>query len=210
MRAAAVLEDFFPQHSHHPGVVHCLIHSYDDAIHAPLGLRAARIYAQLAPEAGHVQHMTSHIFLALGMWEDVVKTNETAIAVVNRQRAEAGRPPRWCGHYPYWLEYGYMQLGRVSDARRLLSACRDEALRQAARSSNASTSSDSPINSYAEMRANFWLIPRSGTTKSLTGPFLLATTRSRNSRSTTPMPSSPTNRPIPLPHATLYHAPKLI
>jgi hypothetical protein len=52
MRAAAVLEDVFPQHSHHPGVVHCLIHSYDDAFHAPLGLRAARIYAQLAPEAG--------------------------------------------------------------------------------------------------------------------------------------------------------------
>ena len=155
MRAAAVLEDVFPQHPHHPGVVHYLIHSYDDAIHAPLGLRAARIYAQLAPEAGHAQHMTSHIFLALGMWEEVVKANETAIAVVNRQRADAGRPPRWCGHYPYWLEYGYMQLGRVSDARRILTACRDEALRQATRSSNAPAGPDSPINSYAEMRANF-------------------------------------------------------
>jgi tetratricopeptide (TPR) repeat protein len=158
MRAAAVLEEVFPQHSHHPGVVHYLIHSYDDPIHAPLGLRAARIYAQLAPEAGHAQHMTSHIFLALGMWEDVVKANETAIAVVNRQRADAGRPPRWCGHYPYWLEYGYMQLGRVSDARRILTACREEALRQAARNSNntgANAGPDSPINSYAAMRANF-------------------------------------------------------
>jgi tetratricopeptide (TPR) repeat protein len=155
MRAAAVLEEVFPQHQHHPGVVHYLIHSYDDPIHAPLGLRAARIYAQLAPEAGHAQHMTSHIFLALGMWEDVVKANETAIAVVNRQRAEAGRPPRWCGHYPYWLEYGYMQLSRVSDARRILTACREEALRQAARSSNASAGPDNSINAYAEMRANF-------------------------------------------------------
>ena len=98
MRAAAVLEEVFPQHPRHPGVVHYLIHSYDDPIHAPLGLRAARNYAELAPDAGHAQHMTSHIFLALGMWENVVKANETAIAVVNRQRAATGRPPRACGH----------------------------------------------------------------------------------------------------------------
>src|SRR5947199_805047 len=39
MRAAAVLEEVFPQHPRHPGVVHYLIHSYDDSIHAPLGLR---------------------------------------------------------------------------------------------------------------------------------------------------------------------------
>ena len=159
MRAAAVLEEVFPAHSHHPGVVHYLIHSYDDPIHAPLGLRAARIYAQLAPEAGHAQHMTSHIFLAMGMWEDVVKANETAVAVVNKQRADAGRPPRACGHYPYWLEYGYLQLGRVDDARRVLAACRTEALRQAERiSRNASAGSDpdsSSVGSYADMRANF-------------------------------------------------------
>jgi hypothetical protein len=159
MRAAAVLEEVFPQHSHHPGVVHYLIHSYDDPIHAPLGLRAARIYAKLAPEAGHAQHMTSHIFLAMGMWEDVVKANETAIAVVNRQRAAAGRPPRACGHYPYWLEYGYLQLGRIDDARRVLEGCRAEALRQAERiSKNASATRDpdsNSVGSYADMRANF-------------------------------------------------------
>src|SRR5207248_6772689 len=37
MRAAAVLEEVFPQHPRHPGVVHDLIHCYDDSIHAPLG-----------------------------------------------------------------------------------------------------------------------------------------------------------------------------
>src|SRR5437773_258584 len=41
MRAAAVLEEVFRQHPHHPGVVHYLIHCYDDSVHAPLGLRAA-------------------------------------------------------------------------------------------------------------------------------------------------------------------------
>src|SRR3989441_5458662 len=125
MRAAAVLEEVFPRHPRHPGVVHYLIHSYDDSIHAPLGLRAARIYAKIAPEAGHAQHMTSHIFLALGMWDDEIKANETAIALGNRLRQKAGRPPGRCGHYNEWLEYGYLQQGRITDARRMLEGCRE-------------------------------------------------------------------------------------
>lgn len=93
MRAAAVLEEVFPQYPRHPGVVHYLIHCYDDSVHAPLGLRAARIYSKIAPEAAHAQHMTSHIFLSLGMWDDVVKANETAMVVVNSARQKEGKGP---------------------------------------------------------------------------------------------------------------------
>ena len=103
--------------------------------------------------------MTSHIFLALGMWDEVVKANETAIAVVNQQRAVAGKTPNYCGHYPYWLEYGYIQQGRVLDARRILESCREEAERQAtevAAKPGATRDPDtSSIGSYAAMRANF-------------------------------------------------------
>jgi len=159
MRAAAVLEEAFAQHPRHPGVVHYLIHSYDDPIHAPLGLRPARIYAQLAPDAGHAQHMTSHIFLALGMWDDVVRANETAAGVVSHHRELAGRPPGLCGHYNEWLLYGYLQLNRISDARRVLEGCRRQAEHQAATLAlktdargNLDTAS---IDSYAVMRAHF-------------------------------------------------------
>jgi hypothetical protein len=158
MRAAAVLEEIFPQNPRHPGVVHYLIHCYDDPIHAPLGLRAARIYSKIAPEAGHAQHMTSHIFLALGMWVDVVKANETAIAVVNQQRQMANKPPRMCGHYNYWLEYGYLQQGRTPDARRVLEGCRREAEGDAARAATKKGEADRDttlVNSYSEMRADF-------------------------------------------------------
>jgi tetratricopeptide (TPR) repeat protein len=159
MRAAAVLEEVFPLHPRHPGVVHYLIHSYDDPIHAPLGLRPARIYAQIAPDAGHAQHMTSHIFLALGMWAEVVKANEAAMAVVNRHRQLAGKPPGQCGHYNEWLEYGYLQLGRVPDARRVLEGCRQRAERQAAdlagRAKSRGNADTSAIDSYADMRAQF-------------------------------------------------------
>ena len=64
MRSAALLEEVFPTHQHHPGVLHYLIHSYDDPVHAPLGMRAARLYGSVAPNAGHALHMTSHIFVA--------------------------------------------------------------------------------------------------------------------------------------------------
>jgi hypothetical protein len=139
-------------------VVHYLIHCYDDPIHAPLGLRAARIYSKIAPDAGHAQHMTSHIFLALGMWVDVVKANETAIAVVNQQQQMAKKPPRMCGHYNYWLEYGYLQQGRTPDARRVLEGCRREAEGDAARAAAKKGEADPDttlVDSYSEMRANF-------------------------------------------------------
>jgi tetratricopeptide (TPR) repeat protein len=166
MRAAAVLEEVFPQHPRHPGVVHYLIHCYDDSVHAPLGLRAARIYSKIAPDAGHAQHMTSHIFLSLGMWDDVVKANETAIAVVNRAREKAGKPPARCGHYNDWLEYGYMQQGRVADAQRVLEGCRQTAEQAAAAAASKTKSpgkdtmeammpSMMAMGSYADMRANF-------------------------------------------------------
>ncbi len=132
MRAAAVLEEVFPQHPRHPGVVHYLIHCYDDSVHAPLGLRPARIYSKIAPEADHAQHMTSHIFLALGMWNEEITANEAAMVVVNRDRQKMGKPPSFCGHYNEWLQYGYLQQGRVEDARLIMNGCRKQAEEAAA------------------------------------------------------------------------------
>jgi tetratricopeptide (TPR) repeat protein len=107
MRAAAIVEEVIDRYPEHPGAAHYMIHSYDDPIHAPLGLRAARAYSAIAPDAAHAQHMTSHIFLALGMWEDVVSQNTIAAGLT-------GWGP---GHYTAWLGYGLEQQGRYDDAR---------------------------------------------------------------------------------------------
>ncbi|MEO8216901.1 MAG: hypothetical protein ABI718_07455 [Acidobacteriota bacterium] len=123
MKATAILEDVFHEHPRHPGAAHYLIHSVDDPVHAILGLNAARAYSKIAPRAGHAQHMTSHIFLALGMWGDVVHANEVAVNVVNTQRSADGKPPAFCGHYNEWLEYAYLEQGRARDARALLEKC---------------------------------------------------------------------------------------
>jgi tetratricopeptide (TPR) repeat protein len=124
MRAAALLEEVFPTHQHHPGVLHYLIHSYDDVIHAPLGLRAARLYGSVAPKAPHALHMTSHIFIAMGMWDEVIDANRRAIA--------AQKIPSPCGHYSQWLEYAYLQEKRVAEAKKMLDECQASAVGGAA------------------------------------------------------------------------------
>jgi len=158
MRAAAVLEPFFQKFPRHPGVAHYLIHSYDDPIHAPLGLRAARAYSKIAPSAAHAQHMCSHIFVAMGLWDDVVEANEAATQVVNSAAAAAGRPPSVCGHYPFWLEYGYLEQGRFSAAKRVISACYTAAtMGKQGTSAPVFDPDNSSLSSFAAMRARYVL-----------------------------------------------------
>lgn len=153
MRAASLLEEVFPSHMRHPGVLHYLIHSYDDPVHAPLGMRAAKLYGAVAPNAGHALHMTSHIFIAMGMWDDVIDANRRAIDVVNAQRAERKKARADCGHYPTWLHYGYLQQARVDEARKALDACRASALTEPFVSAGPMDSRRSRIDEYAAMRA---------------------------------------------------------
>jgi tetratricopeptide (TPR) repeat protein len=160
MRAAAVAEPVFREYPQHPGAAHYLIHAYDDPIHAPLGLRAARAYSEIAPDAAHAQHMTSHIFVALGMWDDVVYANQNSTRVAERSAlARGGRPTR-CGHYWFWLEYGHLQRGEHDEAREILEACRDQALALAAQAGKGEPALDpdnSAVGSYTGMRARYLL-----------------------------------------------------
>ncbi|HEV7509003.1 MAG TPA: hypothetical protein VGS07_29275 [Thermoanaerobaculia bacterium] len=151
MRSAALLEEVFPTHQHHPGVLHYLIHSYDDPIHAPLGVRAARLYGSVAPNAGHALHMTSHIFVALGLWDDVIAANNRAMSVVNQHRADKGQTPKTCGHYVTWLHYAYLQERRLDEARQQLDACRQQAL-EILSHPGPLPEDDSFLSDYAEMR----------------------------------------------------------
>jgi tetratricopeptide (TPR) repeat protein len=109
IRAGAIADEVMRANPEHPGAAHYVIHAFDDPIHAPLGLRAARAYSGIAPDAPHAQHMTTHIFLALGMWDEVISQN-TLAAGPDRAR---WRP----GHYTSWLGYGLLQQGRHADAR---------------------------------------------------------------------------------------------
>lgn len=157
MEAAGVLMPLFYKHPHHPGIAHYLIHSCDDPIHAPLALPAARAYSKIAPDAAHAQHMTSHIFLALGMWDDLVRANIAAMRVVNEQRSAAGKTTVHCGHYNYWLEYGYLETGQIAAAEKVAAGCRDEAVQagMTARAKDVVDPDDAALFSFIVMQTRF-------------------------------------------------------
>lgn len=119
LRAASIAQRVFEENPNHPGAAHVLIHCYDDPAHARLGLAAARAYSTIAPDAPHAQHMTTHIFLALGMWDQVVSQNELA--------AGPDRATWAPNHYTAWLGYGYLQQGRYEVALRHLELMRRNA-----------------------------------------------------------------------------------
>ena len=133
MRAAAVVEEVFAKNPRHPGAAHYLIHCYDDPVHAPLGLRAAEVYAHIAPSASHALHMPAHIFLALGDWDRVVESNEDSWAA---SEARVGRkrlgPEKRDYHSLWWLNYGYLQQGRLTKARETIAIAAAEAGREGA------------------------------------------------------------------------------
>jgi hypothetical protein len=161
LRAAAIAESALAREPHNPGAAHYLIHAVDDPEHAARGLPAARALLAEATDAGHGEHMASHIFMALGMWDDVVAANETAVGVVTERLAAAGRPALVCGHYPSWLEYGYLEQGRIGKARAVLHACYQRAL-SAAKRSGSSDPDNSVVGSYAMMRSRY-LVDVAGT-----------------------------------------------
>lgn len=127
MRAAGVLEGHYADNQRHPGVLHYLIHSYDDPIHAPLGLRAAHRYGAVAPDAPHALHMTSHIFLALGDWQNTIAANQAAWDALNQLRAADGKAPARCGHGIEWMHYAYYQAGQPERSDAIRSNCRGAA-----------------------------------------------------------------------------------
>ena len=118
--ATRLFEEVYAKNPQHPGVLHYLIHGYDDPAHAADGLKAARAYAKAAAAVPHAQHMPSHIFTRLGYWEESAATNENAWRTSEEDVKRAGEPGESRDfHSLNYLQYAYLQLGRYSDARRV-------------------------------------------------------------------------------------------
>jgi tetratricopeptide (TPR) repeat protein len=106
----------------HPGVAHYIIHANDAPPLASLALDAARRYAQLAPAIPHAQHMPSHIFIQLGLWDEVIASNrhatESGAAYERQERMDGVWGHRL--HTMDFLQYAYLQQGRDAEAAKLV------------------------------------------------------------------------------------------
>jgi len=74
-KAGAILEGLFKKQPNHPGIAHYIIHNYDNPTLASKALTTARRYADIAPASAHAQHMPSHIFTRLGIWDESISSN---------------------------------------------------------------------------------------------------------------------------------------
>jgi len=120
-KGAKIAKGVLKENPNHPGALHYLIHSYDDPEHATLALDAANAYSKVAPNASHALHMPSHIYVAMGMWDEVISSNiDSYQASINRmENKELDNDARGY-HAFHWLEYGYLQKGNYEEAKKMV------------------------------------------------------------------------------------------
>ena len=118
-RAGAILAGLYPETADHPGIVHYLIHAYDYPELAAQALPAARKYASIAPSSAHAQHMPSHIFTRLGLWDECVEANLASTSSARCYAETAGINGHWDEelHGLDYLVYGYLQKGETALAK---------------------------------------------------------------------------------------------
>ena len=100
-----VLESVLSRNPNHPGAIHLYIHAVEFA-RPELAEAAAERLWKLAPGAGHLVHMPSHIFRRIGRYSDASKSNEDAIAAdedyITQCRAQGVYP---LAYYPHNIHF---------------------------------------------------------------------------------------------------------
>jgi hypothetical protein len=125
-----------PEGARHPGVLHMYIHLMEMSPTPEAALTAADRLRGLVPDAGHLQHMPSHLEVLCGDYRRVLSDNAAAIAADEKYVARAGAMNFYtlyrC-HNLHFRIYGAMVLGRLGEAletaRRLEEAVPEELLR---------------------------------------------------------------------------------
>jgi len=121
LKAGAILEKIAATLPEHPGALHYLIHSYDYPPLAQRGLDAANKYAAVAPAAQHAQHMPSHTYSMIGLWEQSVASNTKSRAIAQEQAARLWPGATHPGepHHLDFMVYALLQMGQEGRAKQL-------------------------------------------------------------------------------------------
>jgi len=118
----AVLESAIKLAPNHIGAHHLYIHAVEASKNPGRALESANKLGKLAPNAGHLTHMPSHIYIRTGDYEAAAKANEAA-AEVDRAyiKATGGRgmyPAMYYSHNLHFQVESYNRMGRYAEAKR--------------------------------------------------------------------------------------------
>lgn len=110
-KAGQILTSLYSNAPYHPGIIHYIIHTYDYPELAELALPAAQKYASVASASAHAQHMPSHIFTRLGMWDESIRSNLASIAAAKCYAESSGIQGHWDEelHAMDYVVYAYLQ-----------------------------------------------------------------------------------------------------
>ena len=116
----AVLEGVLKRNPNHTGANHFYIHAVEASPNPEKGLAAAKRLSTLAPSAGHLVHMPSHIYLRTGDFDQSVKSNQAAIVADRNYVARTGSnglyPLMYSNHNIHMLASSYVGTGNYAGA----------------------------------------------------------------------------------------------
>ena len=103
----------------HPGILHMYIHLMEMSARPEDALQAGDLLRDLAPDAGHLRHMPSHLDVLCGDYRGVVSANTAAIAADEKFLARRGSMNFYTlyrAHNYHFKIYGAMFLGQARTA----------------------------------------------------------------------------------------------
>jgi tetratricopeptide (TPR) repeat protein len=116
----SVLEAVLRRNPEHTGANHYYIHAIEASPNPERGTAAAFRLGSLAPSAGHLVHMPSHIYLRTGEFDEAAKSNEAAIVAdrtyIQRSGANGIYPLMYYNHNIHMLAASYAGSGNYAGA----------------------------------------------------------------------------------------------
>lgn len=111
----STLESVLKRNPNHVGANHLYIHAVEKE-HPELGVAAANRLMNLAPGAGHLVHMASHIYIRVGRYHDAVVANQRGIAADNayvaHSHAQGIYPVAYMPHNHHFLWFAALMTGQ--------------------------------------------------------------------------------------------------
>jgi tetratricopeptide (TPR) repeat protein len=122
LEAKSVLEDAIQSTTHttdNPGLLHLYIHLMEMSGQPELALPVADRLRNLVPDAGHLNHMPSHIDVLCGHWQEAINANSSAISADNKffiREPETRFYTLYRAHDLHFKAYAAMFAGQKSSA----------------------------------------------------------------------------------------------
>jgi tetratricopeptide (TPR) repeat protein len=120
LEIVSVLEGVLRRNPNHSGANHYYIHAVEASTNAERALPSADRLGKIAPNAGHLVHMPSHVYIRTGDYFAAAKSNVDAIAVDRAYITKSGNnglyPAMYYNHNVHFLAAASAMNGRYADS----------------------------------------------------------------------------------------------